>query len=177
MPRPTSQADRHDAVAESRRQVGRFLVIGGLSVATDLAVYTLLVGSRIVASPLAKGVSYVAGMTLGFAGNKYWTFGSARRTVSEPILYTLLYLATLAVNVGVHAGVLALGGPSWQMPAFLAATGTTTVLNFLGMRLVTFRGGILERLATQRAARRLPADAMAPHASFGQAAARQRSGG
>jgi putative flippase GtrA len=129
--------------------VVRFAVIGGASVATDLAVYALLVSSLDPAP--AKGVSYLSGMLVGFVGNKFWSFKSARRTASEPITYVLLYAVTLAVNVLGNGGVLALT-ERWGLDltvrrglAFLVATGVTTVLNYLGLRWVTFRRGVAER--------------------------------
>ena len=132
-------------------RVARFAVIGGASVATDLSVYALLV-SHLDTHP-AKGVSYLAGMLVGFVGNKFWSFKSARRTASEPITYGLLYAVTLAVNVLVNGGVLALT-EGWGLHptvrwglAFLVATGITTVLNYLGLRWVTFRRGVAEREA------------------------------
>lgn len=134
---------------ETLKQIRRFLVIGVLSVLVDLAVYLLL--TRLgLQTHLAKGISYLAGMVVGFIGNKYWTFESARRSASEPITYLLLYATTLAVNVAVNAGVLRVCAdllpPAWnQAWAFLMATGVTTVLNFLGMRFVTFFRGVRER--------------------------------
>ena len=121
------------------RQVSRFVVIGGLSAATDFACYTLLLGSAGLSTSPAKGVSYLAGMVVGFFGNKFWTFQSRRRAVSEPLLYVAWYSVTLAVNMLTNALLLAVLGPQATLPAFLVATGLTTVLNFLGLRLVAFR--------------------------------------
>jgi putative flippase GtrA len=136
----TSPPGRRD-----RRELGRvarFVVIGCASVAIDLAVYRLLAGAT---SPhAAKAVSYVAGMAVGFVGNKFWTFGSRRRSAAEPATYLGLYAVTLGVNVAANAGVLAVL-PGETLFAFLAATGLTTVLNYLGLRLLTFRRGVAER--------------------------------
>lgn len=136
--------------AETRRQLGRFLVIGGSSVAVDLAAYALLTLAGLPPS-ISKGVSYASGMVVGFFGNKLWTFGSARRSLHEPFTYALLYAATFVVNVACNSGALRLSevaamdrAPSLAL-AFFAATGVTTVLNFIGMRFVTFRQGIRER--------------------------------
>ena len=129
--------------------MARFAVIGGASVATDLAVYALLV-SWFDPAP-AKAVSYLSGMLVGFVGNKFWSFKSARRAASEPITYVLLYAVTLAVNVLVNGWVLAVAeSGSLDLTvrrglAFLVATGVTTVLNYLGLRWVTFRRGVTER--------------------------------
>lgn len=133
---------------ESFRQLSRFLVIGTTSVLIDLAVYTLLTTTAL--SPhLAKGISYVAGMIFGFLGNKFWTFGSRRKSASEPILYVVLYTVSLGVNVTINGMILAWTDHQWVMMAFLIATGVTTILNFLGMRWVTFREGVRERLSAE----------------------------
>ncbi len=129
---------------ESRKQLLRFLVVGTSSVAVDFVAYRLLLAS---AWPwdVAKGASYLAGVVVGFFGNKWWTFESSRRSAAEPILYFVLYSITLAVNVVCNRGALFALGEGGGVWAFLFATGVTTVLNFLGMRFVTFRRGVEDR--------------------------------
>lgn len=148
-------SDKQRAAA-TRRQVARFAVVGGGSVAVDLFVYWLLTTSTAMLPDVAKGLSYGTGVVLGFCGNKWWTFESRRRNASEPIVYLLLYAITLGVNVGCNRAVLALLGQDAAMWAFLFATGVTTVLNFLGMKLVTFRQRAHEpdRVATEAFAHR-----------------------
>jgi putative flippase GtrA len=133
---------------ENRRQVARFLAIGFASVGVDCGSYLLLHGLGLP-SPVAKGSSYFAGTVAGFIGNKFWTFRSSRRGVTEPLNYLLLYTATLLVNVGVHAAILRITGPSGAALAFLIATGITTVLNFAGMKWFAFRVGVQERQARE----------------------------
>lgn len=120
------------------------MVVGLLCVATDLCVYAALSTGLALSVAWSKAISYLAGVAVGFALNKRWTFQSSRRTWTEPVSYLLLYAVTLGVNVGCNALVL-----SWLVDqkaiAFLFATGVTTVINFLGMRLVTFRKGIADR--------------------------------
>jgi len=134
---------------ESQRQIARFLVIGFASVGVDFGCYQLLHGFAVPA-PAAKGISYMAGMLLGFVGNKFWTFRSARRSAAEPLNYAVLYAFTLLVNIGVHTGVLRITGQSGAAVAFLMATGSTTVLNFVGMKWFAFRVGVQQRQAAER---------------------------
>lgn len=138
------------------RHLARFLVVGVSSVAVDLGVYCLSLVAGLPRAP-AKGLGYVAGMGFGFVLNKTWTFASQRPATGEAATYMLLYAVTLGVNIGLNG--LALGLLEGQVRpgigvslAFLIATGTTTVLNFLGMRFLTFRHGIAERAASQGAA-------------------------
>jgi len=143
---------------ETAKQIRRFIVIGVLSVLTDFAVYTLLTKLGLIPSA-SKGISYVSGMVVGFIGNKLWTFESARRSAAEPIIYAVLYTTTLGVNVVVNSGVLALSAGrlpdkwAWGL-AFLVATGVTTVLNFVGMKWITFRVGVRQRRERVEAAAR-----------------------
>ncbi|MEX2187082.1 MAG: GtrA family protein [Pirellulales bacterium] len=133
-----------DKRRETRKQLLRFLVVGSTSVAVDFAAYRML-AAGLPSRDIAKAVSYLAGVVVGFFGNKWWTFESARRSATEPISYLALYAATLAVNVACNRAALVVLGENGGAWAFLFATGITTVLNFLGMKLVTFRRGIDER--------------------------------
>lgn len=122
------------------KRVARFAVIGCASVAVDFAVYQMLTGE--LSPHVAKGVSYLAGVVVGFFGNKFWTFESKRASAAEPALYLLVYAVTLAVNIATNAAAREItGSPGF---AFLAATGLTTVLNYLGLRLLTFRAAVRE---------------------------------
>ncbi len=130
---------------DTRRQIARFLVVGSASVAVDLAVYALLTALAPLAWGVSKGISYAAGVLVGFFGNKFWTFESPRRSAAEPVTYLLLYAGTLLLNIVCNQLALALFGPQYKFIAFLFATGVTMVTNFLGMKFVAFRRGIEER--------------------------------
>jgi putative flippase GtrA len=112
----------------------------------DLGTYALFL-SLDQSADLAKGIGYVAGMIVGFVLNKAWTFRSRDAASGEIATYVLLYAITLVINIGLNrvmTGALAglLPRQTAIAGAFLVATGTTTVLNFLGMRFITFRRGI-----------------------------------
>ncbi|WDI43846.1 GtrA family protein [Bremerella sp. P1] len=121
------------------RQILRFLVIGGSSVAIDGICYALITTLSGISPDIAKGISYVCGMLFGFWGNKLWTFESTKRSVSEPIVYVVIYACTLGLNVGINRGVLLLAGDEFRLLGFFLATGTTTVANFVGMKFLAFR--------------------------------------
>lgn len=130
---------------ETRRQLSRFLVVGSASVLVDLSAYRILATDAGLPLYVAKGISYLLGVGVGFVGNKWWTFRSSRRSVSEPLSYLALYAVTLLVNIGCNQAVLTILGTHATALAFFVATGLTTVLNFFGMRRFTFRQGIAAR--------------------------------
>ena len=110
---------------------------------TDLLVYRVLLGFEVSAG-VAKGLSFLAGVAVGYPLNRWLTFAAEptrrrRRTANEVSLYLLVYLVSLAVNIGANAFVLAAVGEQRTTLAFVIATGVTTVLNFVLLKLVVFR--------------------------------------
>ena len=148
--------------SETRKHILRFLVIGCLSVLMDALIYYVLTNLLNLQLDVSKAISYLSGMLIGFIGNKYWTFQSNLKTAREPIMYFIVYAATFFINIGCNRAAYSFfhdpqtGGMSDQIEkvlAFLIATGITTILNFLGMRFIAFRSGIIQRTinATQNA--------------------------
>ncbi|MDX2470896.1 MAG: GtrA family protein [SAR324 cluster bacterium] len=118
-----------------KKELTRFLVTGCSAVATDYLTYLLF--QQWFDLSLAKGLSFVAGSVLAFILNKYWTFEVHHSTAKQLVKFTALYLSTLAANVSVNAAALQLL-PEFITFAFLCATGTSTILNFLGQKFWVF---------------------------------------
>ena len=86
---------------------------------------------------LAKLLSFAGGSVTGFVINKLWTFKSNGILSHEIGKYAILYTATAFTNIAINNVVLNLTGVIEI--AFLAATGTSTVCNFLGQKFFVFR--------------------------------------
>ncbi len=116
-------------------EILKFLVGGGSAVVVDAIMYALL--KQCMDVSVSKAISYVTGAAVGFVINKLWTFESKRFEMSEIVKYCMLYACSAAANTGVNRLVL------WIIPstlfAFLCATGTSTVINFLGQKFFVFR--------------------------------------
>ena len=120
----------------TKKQLSRFLVAGCSAVGTDLATYSLLL--QLLPPSFAKGGSFLLGTIVAYVINKYWTFEKASQPASDALKFGALYAVTLGANVGVNHFSL------WLIPgalplAFLAATGTSTFLNFLGQKYWVFK--------------------------------------
>ncbi len=101
-------------------------------------VYWLLL--HVTSHSPAKAVSFLSGTVVAYLLNKYWTFEKHRHSYAEMAKFLALYLTTLAANVGVNQLAIFLLPPPFNVPiAFLAATGTSTVLNFIGQKWWVFR--------------------------------------
>lgn len=124
------------------RQLGRFVLVGGLAAVVDYGLYQVLLHLELHAS-VAKTISFICGTTVAYLLNKKFTFGApdnggATRFAS----FVALYGSTLLVNVGVNAVALKLipnEVPLQTTICWVLAQGSATVINFLVLRTVIFR--------------------------------------
>ncbi len=117
------------------KEILKFCVGGGTAVLIDFVVYRLL--SVHIPVFWSKGISYIAGAIVGFIINKLWTFESKRFHFNEVYKYVLLYACSSIINTLVNKFVLFVF--SSVVFAFLCATGTSTIINFLGQKFFVFR--------------------------------------
>lgn len=124
-----------------KREALIFLIVGTLTVGIDFLCYTLLldVGVRYT---FAKATGFVVGTAFAYFANRWWTFGHRQHASGSAFRFAMLYMLTLGGNVLInHAVLLIAGEREWAVRlAFLAATGVSAALNFLGMRFFVFRG-------------------------------------
>jgi len=122
-----------------RKELSRFLVAGFSAVGTDFGVYYLLF-DFLGYSP-AKVISFLSGTIVAYLINKYWTFEKKNKSYREMLKFLFLYLGTLIVNVAVNRISLRLLPGLIPYPiliSFLLATGTSTILNFIGQKWWVF---------------------------------------
>lgn len=119
------------------KELLRFLVGGGSAVITDYVIYKILLSIGLDIS-IAKAISFICGSIVGFIINKLWTFESKSFVKSEIWRYAILYGITAVINSLINNLVIYILGI--QFIAFLCATGTSTVLNFLGQKFFVFKG-------------------------------------
>lgn len=123
-------------MSQIKKEVRRFLVAGFSAVGIDFSVYYLLL-SFLNHTP-AKAISFICGTFVAYILNKYWTFAQNKKSYAEILRFAMLYMMTLGANVAVNKMSLLIF-PDLIFPAFLAATGTSTVLNFIGQKWWVFR--------------------------------------
>ncbi len=118
------------------KEIGRFLIAGFSAVATDLFLYYMLFS--IWGHAASKAASFISGSIVAYLLNKYWTFEQEKKSYWEMVKFTILYALTLGANVSVNKMSLVIF-PEEVFFAFLAATGTSTVLNFIGQKWWVFK--------------------------------------
>lgn len=123
----------------SRSQLFRFLLVGGSTVLLDLLVYKVLLTG--LSPSLAKAISFLCGTVYAYQFNRVWTFKAGSASIPQALKFGLVYGTNLGINVGTNAAMLSLlpSALPWRLNlAFLIATGTSAVLNFLGMKWLVF---------------------------------------
>lgn len=120
-------------------QLGRFVLVGGLSAIVDYGAYQglLALGAWV---HMAKAISFVLGTTTAYLLNRRWTFNAAGG--AAPVAkFMVLYTVTFFVNVGVNALMLQVLGDfaGVHTVAWVIAQGTATVINFVILRTVVFK--------------------------------------
>lgn len=121
--------------ANTRKQLGKFVVAGVIAVAIDFGVYYFL--NRYVGHNVSKGVSFLTGSIVAYLLNKFWTFDVKEFSGTQLFRFFFLYLTTLAINVLINKGVLTLFDS--VLLGFLCATGASTILNFIGQKCWVFK--------------------------------------
>lgn len=131
------------ASSRLRGELARFLLVGFTAVAIDFAVYRGLLWLALEVHP-AKTAGYVAGAAFGYFANRAFTFRVGARWHPRELLgFLAVYAVALAANVAVNALALAaLGrGEIALALAFVAATGVSAAMNFVGLKLFVFGAG------------------------------------
>jgi putative flippase GtrA len=121
-------------------QLTRFVAVGAVSALVDLGVYQLLLHLGLWVHA-AKAISFILGTTTAYLLNRRFTFAAAGGT-GRFAGFVALYGTTFALNVGVNALALAVlpDMPLRITVAWVLAQGTATVVNFVMLRSVVFRG-------------------------------------
>ena len=119
-----------------KKEIKRFLVVGCCAVGTDCGMYFLLI--RWLSHSPAKAASFISGTIVAYLLNKYWTFEQGKKSYAEIARFAFLYISTLGVNVLVNKTSLTVF-PRALVFSFLAATATSTVLNFIGQKWWVFK--------------------------------------
>jgi putative flippase GtrA len=116
-------------------EISRFIITGLLAVSTDLLSYFMLVEQLPINT--AKGTSFILGSLVAFFLNKIWTFKNQDNITPRVIQFSILYTSTLCANIYINEITLTYI-LDHQLFAFICATGTSTVLNFIGMKYWVF---------------------------------------
>lgn len=118
-----------------KKQVYRFFIAGVSAVIIDFIIYYILI--NYIDHSYSKIISFFCGSIASYVINKFWTFEEKKRSFKELLKFLVLYTTTLCINVIVNKIVL--DCTNIVLLGFLFATGTSTVLNFIGQKWWVFK--------------------------------------
>lgn len=148
---------RARALSENKKQLTKFVLIGGLAVLTDLACYYVFLNLMpphafpppVSNEAVSKTLSFLCGLSVTYWFNKRWTWRRKDRDSKRLAKFLLTYGVSLLLNVGINSGLLYLlhtrsefaGLPFKYLIAFVGATGFCSAFNFLGQKFWIFKPG------------------------------------
>lgn len=132
-------------MSDTRKQLGRFVVVGVVATGADAIVYGSLLATLLPdQTGTSKALAFVVGTVVSFVLNKLWTFESTTRDPKQAVAFFTLYAASLLLNVAVNQLVLRVADPTLPVTlarplGFVCATGASMVTNFIGQKFWVFR--------------------------------------
>ena len=125
-----------------KRELFIFLIIGSLTALIDFASYQCLVLLSLTTINLAKTLGFLSGTIFSYFANRLWTFNHQNHLLKSLWRFAVLYSCTLGANVLINFLTLDLLiniTPFSTYIAFLVATATSAILNFVGMKFFVFK--------------------------------------
>ena len=89
-------------IPKLRKEIPRFLVVGGIAVFIDAVVYHLILEFGFLSPSSAKKASFIGGAIWAYFANKYITFDQKKIRAKEPLKYTIVYFFGFLLNSFVH---------------------------------------------------------------------------
>lgn len=122
----------------------RYLISGLTAAGTDLFTYTTLL-PWVGPSP-AKTMSFIFATVIAYILNKFWTFNLATHSWPEMLKFAALYSTSLIANVAMNRiSIFVIEDrihtllPYEYQFSWLVATGTSTVINYIGQKFWVFK--------------------------------------
>lgn len=123
----------------ARQEFQRFIVVGIVSTIVNYGFFYTIFGlsGRYI---LASSAGYIAGLIVGYALNRNWTFGDkkADQKNKEFLLYCIIYAGSLVFSL-LFLRALVEWAHFDPIIAQVFAIGLSTLMNFIGLRFIVFR--------------------------------------
>lgn len=125
-----------------KKQFKRFIIVGTATVAIDYLIYHILVINFGI-NYYHKGISFASGAVFSYICNSLFSFEQKRLSKRQLAKFILTYTISLLANVHINSIMLNMNWHSFQYislyVSFVAATFTSTMLNFLLMNFYVFK--------------------------------------
>ena len=117
-------------------EIINYFIVGIVAVLVDLISYLLLFNQFSFNLSNSKRISYVLGAIVSFILNKKITFKSNKKSIKEPILFSLIYISSFILNSIIHDFSILYFN---SLISFSIATFFSIVFNFIGQKFIVFK--------------------------------------
>ncbi len=152
--------------AETIRQAGKFVLVGGFNTLVDWGVLSLLIfvfrdnlgintqdviltvfSVTVIFYSLFKAISFVIATTNSYIWNKFWTFKrkTTEKMSKEFLQFLIVSIIGFLINVGIASAIFKFVSPAaglnvdqWAIISAAIATAISMVWNFLGYKFIVF---------------------------------------
>jgi putative flippase GtrA len=119
-------------------QGGRFAIVGvAATLAHVLVAVCLISGLGLRPAALANAIAFIAGSSVSYAGNYFWTFRSGGPHLVRLPRFIVAYMTVFVLNALIMGLVADLGGIAYVIP-LVAVIAVTPVVTFLLNRYWVF---------------------------------------
>ncbi len=125
--------------SQNKRQLLRYLIVGFSTVFVDFILYSVLL--KWLDIYLAKTIAFASGSAWSYQLNRIWTFKAGPAKLKQFFKYGLIHFFGLIINVTINSLILTIlpSNLVWRLNiAFLFATGSSAVINFLCIKFLVF---------------------------------------
>ena len=113
-----------------------YFIVGIVAVLVDLISYLLLFNQFSFTLSNSKRISYVLGAIVSFILNRKITFKSNKKSIKEPILFSLIYISSFILNSIIHDFSILYFN---SLISFSIAASFSIVFNFIGQKFIIFK--------------------------------------
>lgn len=121
----------------SFKQSVRFCFVGLLNTVVGYGVYFLLVKAEIH-YVLASFTAQVAGVAHSYVWNKFWTFKSRQKSITEVLKFVMVYALTFVINLVLLSFFIEVLEMDKAIAGFISLA-LVAIISFTGHKLWSFR--------------------------------------
>jgi Predicted membrane protein len=120
------------------QQEFRFIIVGVINTIVGYGSYFILVKTIGIYYLLAQILSYIIGTTNSYLWNKFFTFKSSKKSISEVLRFISVYVVSLLINLGLLKMLVDYIGVD-ETIAGIPTLFVTTLVSYFGHRFFSFR--------------------------------------
>lgn len=119
-----------------KKELVFYVLIGVFVVMVDFTSYHFYNKIFSVDFSISKRLSFLTGAVFSFVLNKYITFKSQEKKISEPILFSIIYFLSFILNSFTHDILIDTFSNNYP---FIIATYISIVINYFGQKFIVFK--------------------------------------